>query len=144
MNIPHWYPRLIRGLCEEVGIADWKTVEGTLQLEIAGHTAVLFPEDELPDSLAVLIELMPARMSQDPALLQRLLESNTAVGGALGCFGFITERGTVAYRFTVQGASTLSGVDLASRMVDAVPRAMTLLHAVLASCRPVSNPAQRM
>ncbi len=96
----HAYERLIKDLCECVGIENWRDILQGQHIMVGDYVVGLINEenDIYANELSVYIELGPIFPEREPDLYRRMLVANLERNPALtGCFGVHPDTGSAVY-----------------------------------------------
>ena len=129
------YFRLIKDVCNHVGIDAWEDIANTQHIEIDGVTVgLMFDEEQAPDILGIYYDL---GVLHDPDIPRRLLEFNAYFepennGG--GYFAYLPSKGSIVYRLNIHLGRGMTGIVLAERLYEYLHVAEQGLQDVLATC----------
>jgi hypothetical protein len=110
------YQRVLRELCEALGLPDGAGLEQSRHLEL-GETVVglLHDADATPDTLFLYFDLGPISGDRRERVHEAMLRSNLRPDAeAFGHFGLHPVTSHAAWLVRIRGLDTLRGADLAS------------------------------
>lgn len=119
------YERLIKDLCESVGIENWNEILRSQHIMVGDYVVGLINEDNdiYANELSIYVELGPIFPEREPDLYRRMLVANLERNPALtGRFGVHPDTGSAVYYIRLDmsqhmGANAL--VDLLNTQVNA-------------------------
>jgi hypothetical protein len=128
------YERIVKDLCDCVGLSDWRQVAASGHIEVAGRTVGLMADDDGSD-LFIYIDLGPVFPDRDRALCRSMLIANAQCQTVpAGRFGLHPKSGDAVYHIRLPMPSVTDGSTLASLLVAQIGAAVGWLDEMKVAC----------